>query len=312
MLLEATTSIATRVNGAIREAARLTGVGFEYLLKTAQRESALDPNAQASTSSAKGLFQFIDQTWLGTLKESGPNLGYGRYADAIAKTPSGGYAVTDPAMRDAVMNLRFDPAANALMAGALTQRNATDLADGIGRKPSDGELYMAHFLGASGATRLIGAATNMPNRSAAELFPDAARANRSIFYERTGQARSAAQVYDALAAKHTASMSEVAAAPAPASIPSAFAALADHNAAKAVKPGVAQSEDSFPPQTGPVFHGLFRTDSGAPLSSLVRDLWGEKKSPGVNTASVQSANRPLELFQFLRPDIKTGGGKPQA
>ena len=74
----ATTDIATRVTGAIRDAARVTGAGFEYLLNTAIRESNLNPNAKAKTSSATGLFQFIDQTWLGTMKQSGASLGYGK------------------------------------------------------------------------------------------------------------------------------------------------------------------------------------------------------------------------------------------
>ena len=82
----ATTDIATRVTGAIRDAARVTGAGFEYLLNTAIRESNLNPNAKAKTSSATGLFQFIDQTWLGTMKQSGASLGYGNYADAITRT----------------------------------------------------------------------------------------------------------------------------------------------------------------------------------------------------------------------------------
>ena len=85
----ATTDIATRVTGAIRDAARVTGAGFEYLLNTAIRESNLNPNAKAKTSSATGLFQFIDQTWLGTMKQSGASLGYGKYADAISRTSSG-------------------------------------------------------------------------------------------------------------------------------------------------------------------------------------------------------------------------------
>src|SRR5215470_8553776 len=94
------------VIGAIRNAARATGADFQYLLATAQVESGLDPHASVSSSSAKGLFQFIDQTWLATLKESGPALGYGRYADAITKTPSGHYAVADPAMRREILALR--------------------------------------------------------------------------------------------------------------------------------------------------------------------------------------------------------------
>ena len=136
------------VTGAIRQAARMTGADFKYLLATAQVESNLNPNAQASTSSAKGLFQFTEQTWLTTLKEQGGPLGYGPYANAISRQPSGDYAISDPSMTKAVLNLRSDPNANALMAGAFTKLNAGKLADRLGRGPTEGELYIAHFLGA--------------------------------------------------------------------------------------------------------------------------------------------------------------------
>jgi hypothetical protein len=198
----ATTDIATRVTGAIRDAARVTGAGFEYLLNTALRESNLNPNAKAKTSSATGLFQFIDQTWLATMKQSGGALGYGKYADAITKTSSGRYVVSNPAMRNEVFALRKDPAANAVMAGAFANSNAKVLTDRLGRKPSDGELYMAHFLGASGAARFIRAAEANPSGKAAALFPRAAHANNSIFYDKSGAARSLKQVYAGLVSRH--------------------------------------------------------------------------------------------------------------
>src|SRR5437868_8663747 len=131
----ATADIATRVTGAIRDAARVTGAGFEYLLNTALRESNLNPNARAKTSSATGLFQFIDQTWLGTMKQSGAALGYGKYADAITKTSSGRFVVNDPAMRNEILGLRKDPTANSLMAGAFANSNAKVLTERLGRKP---------------------------------------------------------------------------------------------------------------------------------------------------------------------------------
>lgn len=198
----ATTDIATRVTGAIRDAARATGAGFEYLLNTAIRESNLNPNAKAKTSSATGLFQFIDQTWLGTMKQSGAAHGYGQYANAITRTSSGRFAVSDPAMRQEIMALRKDPAANAVMAGEFANANAKVLKDRLGRKPTDGELYMAHFLGASGAARFIRAAEANPNGKAAALFPRAAHANNSIFYDKTGAARSLKQVYAGLVTRH--------------------------------------------------------------------------------------------------------------
>ena len=54
-----------KIAGSIRQAASTTGASFEYLLATAKMESNFNPKAAATTSSARGLFQFIDQTWLG-------------------------------------------------------------------------------------------------------------------------------------------------------------------------------------------------------------------------------------------------------
>src|ERR1700744_3524796 len=100
MLVDSSNSPAVAaVTGAIHQAASATGTSFQYLLATAQVESGLNPQAGAPTSSARGLFQFIDTTWLATMKQYGPALGYGRYADAITADGSGGYSVRDPAMR---------------------------------------------------------------------------------------------------------------------------------------------------------------------------------------------------------------------
>jgi soluble lytic murein transglycosylase-like protein len=55
MNVEQTASLPA-VTGAIRQAARTTGADFKYLLATAQVESNLNPNAQAPTSSARGLW----------------------------------------------------------------------------------------------------------------------------------------------------------------------------------------------------------------------------------------------------------------
>src|SRR5579885_1253338 len=157
---------ASPVAGAIRDAARSTGTSFEYLLTTAQIESNLNPAAQATTSSAKGLYQFIDQTWLATMKQAGPALGFSNYAAAIVQTPDGQYTVPDPAARAAIMKLRSDPSVSATIAGAFTRSNASQLNSALGREPSEGELYIAHFLGPDGAAKLINAASNQPHANA--------------------------------------------------------------------------------------------------------------------------------------------------
>jgi Transglycosylase SLT domain len=191
------------VTGAIHQASQATGTSFNYLLATAQVESGLNPQAGAATSSARGLFQFIEQTWLGTMKQSGAALGYSRYADAITRTASGRYYVSDPAMRREILKLRNDPTTDAVMAGAFTKANADSLTRKLGRQPSEGELYIAHFLGAGGAARLISLAASNPNSKATDYFPNAASANSSIFYDRaSGAPRSLAQVRDVLTARY--------------------------------------------------------------------------------------------------------------
>jgi hypothetical protein len=204
----------TAVTGAIRQAARVTGVSFDYLLATAKVESDLNPNLTMRSSTATGLFQFIEQTWLATLKQGGPAFGYGDYADAISRTPAGRYVVDDPALRNEIMLLRKDPTANALMGGVVTQKNATELAKRIGRKPTEDELYVAHFFGPYAGAKAIRLAGSDPTANAAAIFPEPAAANRSIFYDRQGNARSIAGVCAELMRRYQVAR----AAPAPASV----------------------------------------------------------------------------------------------
>lgn len=182
------------VEAAIQRASTATGVDFSFLMKTANRESGYNPRAKASSSSAAGLFQFVEQTWLSTLKQHGSKYGYARYADLITKGSDGRYAVNGAEARKAVMDLRLDPHAASLMAGELASDHASYLKGRTGRTPTAGELYAAHFLGPQGSARLIEAANTRPGAPAASLFPDAAQANRSIFY-RDGRPATVAEVY---------------------------------------------------------------------------------------------------------------------
>jgi hypothetical protein len=180
----------TSVRAAIQRAADRTGVNFDLLVQTARRESALNANARAGTSSATGLFQFIDSTWLDMVRRHGAAHGLGQYAQALQ---SGG---ADASTRADILALRTDPELSACMAGELTRENAAALTAQLGRAPSAGELYAAHVLGSGGAARLIQAAQRgAPNASA--LFQREAAANRGIFYA-SGQACSAQDVLDRL------------------------------------------------------------------------------------------------------------------
>jgi hypothetical protein len=308
-----------KIAGAIKQAASTTGTSFEYLLATAKMESNFNPTATASTSSARGLYQFIDQTWLGTVKEAGSQLGYGNYADAITRSSSGSYSVSDPAARSAILKLRDDPAAASAMAGVLTQSNSFRLTGKIGRRPTDGELYMAHFMGVGGAAKLISNAEDNPQASGARLFPNAAAANRSIFYERGGRARSVSEVYSVLTQRYASAANSPATRTAMAAVgvtPAAVAAAARpvDNAAYlssfpdtrqvtpvAATPRPALTTASLQPGQ-PMFRSLFQAGERAqPVSQAVQELWGNGSSlttvpsPSSQTPKIR-APQPLDLF----------------
>lgn len=186
---------------ALSLASSSTGTDYDYLVKTAQRESGFRADAKAASSSATGLFQFIEETWIRTIKEEGEQYGLGDYAKLIGQTDSGRYYVPDRNDRDRILALRKDPHISAMMAGAYARRNERLLASSIGREPTSGELYIAHFLGGQDAVRLILLRDRQQALSAPDLFPKAAAANRSIFY-RDGKPRSVGEVYNLLIARH--------------------------------------------------------------------------------------------------------------
>jgi hypothetical protein len=179
---------------ALQNAAQRTGSDFHYLLGTAMRESSLKANAQSATSSATGLFQFIEQTWLGLVKDHGAAHGLAAQANAITKGPDGRYRAG--ADKDAILALRKDPGIAALMAGEHAKATSASLQSALGRAPCGGELYAAHFLGPEAACKLIKLAEANPGASAAAQFPAAAAANRSVFYRADGAPRSVREVYD--------------------------------------------------------------------------------------------------------------------
>ena len=188
-------SISGVVEAAIRRAASATGVDFGFLMRTASRESGFNPGIHARTSSAAGLFQFVEQTWLSMLKQHGAKYGYARFADMIERGSNGRYHVAGGAKaRESVMDLRLDPNAAAYMAGELASTCCAYLRGRIGREPTAGEIYAAHMLGPQGGAKLIEAMRTSPGADAAAMFPEAAGANRPIFYH-GGRPATVAQVY---------------------------------------------------------------------------------------------------------------------
>jgi transglycosylase-like protein with SLT domain len=170
-------------------AAQVTGVDPAYLMALADKESSLLPNNRARTSSAEGLFQFIEGTWLEVLRRYGPKHGYAAEAEAIQIVDSRP-VVSDPEQREAILRLRRDPYLSGLMAGEMINTHRQILAGKVARDPSFSELYMAHFLGVQGAKRFMDLLSDQPEKRASEAFPRAAKANRQLFYaSKTGATR---------------------------------------------------------------------------------------------------------------------------
>ncbi len=187
--------IPSDVLKGIRTAANATGIEFGYLVAQAGIESGFDATAKAATSSARGLYQFIEQTWLSVFKDNGDKYGVGELAGKINRGGDGRLRVSDGATRRQILALRDDPGLAAALGAEYASDNKTFLEGRLGRPVGSTELYMAHFLGPAGAARFLKTLDQSPHARAAAMFPDAAHANRPVFYGASGKALSVAEVF---------------------------------------------------------------------------------------------------------------------
>jgi hypothetical protein len=178
-------------------------------MKKAVIESGANPNAESRSSSASGLFQFTSQTWLRTLKNHGAEYGLADCAAQIHIGRDGTALVSDPFARQQILELRKDPEISAEMAGELDKDNAVALQRSTGESAGPTELYLAHFLGASGASTFLNTLRVNPNVNAADILPKAASSNQSVFYTADGQPRTLGEVYNNFAQRFDQSPEDV-------------------------------------------------------------------------------------------------------
>ena len=193
-------SIPRGVVEMIVRAAAATDVDPVYMMALADKESSFSTDVRARTSSAEGLFQFVTKTWLSVVRTFGAKHGLADEAAAI-ELVDGQPTIKDDATRERVLGLRRDPYLSAVMAAEMMKRDRAAIERRIGRDLNRSEFYLAHFLGAQGAGKLMALVDEKPKQSAPRVFREAAKANRTLFFARQGKRMkdlTVAQVYDKL------------------------------------------------------------------------------------------------------------------
>lgn len=180
-------SVPRKVVDTIVKASDEAGVDPVYMMALADKESSFDTEAKAGTSSAQGLFQFVARTWLEMIRDYGAR--YGLDEEAAAVKGRGSAITVASSMRARVLNLRNDPRIAALMAAELIKRDRERIEARVGRALTTTELYLAHFLGSASAGRFLSLSSEKPDEVAGREFRSAARANRSLFTEKSGGKR---------------------------------------------------------------------------------------------------------------------------
>jgi Transglycosylase SLT domain len=199
-------NIRADVLSGIQQASAETGVDFAYLMAQAAKESGFNPDAKSKASSAAGLYQFVEQTWLSVVRKHGADHGLGEMASKIKLGEDGKLRVSDPALRKEILDLRRDPAIAAVMAAEHAADNEQRLSAKLDRDVEPADLYLAHFLGLNGATNFLRNMASNPDQGAADVFPKAAASNRSIFYRTDGSQRTLQEIYDRFESRMTSEM----------------------------------------------------------------------------------------------------------
>jgi hypothetical protein len=192
-------SIDSGILAAIRLGSIRTGVEFSFLMELAATESSFDPTSIAPKTTAAGLYQFKDETWLEAVRKYGKKYGMGVYAAHIEDyTDNAGnnrLRIHDPVMYEYVLALRHNPRISALLAAEYVKHNRERLSDTLDREPGHTELYLTHLFGTTGAISFLKTLYETPDRIADEIFPKAAKNNQAIFRPKRSKPRTVAEIY---------------------------------------------------------------------------------------------------------------------
>src|SRR5690349_23367425 len=140
--------LSPEIMQSLKEASAKTGVDFDFLVAQATAESGLRGavHARQRHSSAAGLFQFNEQTWLEMVRQHGGKYGLGDVAARVTTLADGRLGTTDRALDNKILDLRKDVRLSAMFAGELAKHNAAALEKALHRKADAADLHTAHPL----------------------------------------------------------------------------------------------------------------------------------------------------------------------
>lgn len=174
----------------IVNAARDTKVDPVTLLAMCAQESGLGNRNEAKTSTGRGPFQFLEQTWLYMVKNHGHRYNMGEEAAKISVGKDGRMEVDDPVAKQQILKLRYNTYLSAAIAGEMLQLSREGIEKAIKRPMSTEEMYLSHVMGEGGARKLLLLADGKKkNERADRYFRKAAQANEGLFYKKEGGRR---------------------------------------------------------------------------------------------------------------------------
>lgn len=151
------------------------------LLAIAWQESRFDPAARNRHSSARGLLQFTNATWLAVIRDFGARYGLADLAASIRSDDEGRLVVESRALRKRILALRDDPEIEAIMAAEWLGQEKVALESDMHRSATPADLYLLHLLGPGGARLFLRSLARSPAIPSIDVVGHAAAVNRSLF-----------------------------------------------------------------------------------------------------------------------------------
>src|ERR1700730_3000537 len=121
------------VVSSIRQASRATSIDFGVLMAQAKQESGFRVDAKASGSSATGLFQFINSTWLSLVQRFGEQDGAGSLAPQITIDSTGRPSSAASVAPVSILARRTDAPLSAALGGEYARANKVPIEGALGR-----------------------------------------------------------------------------------------------------------------------------------------------------------------------------------